>query len=55
MYASYALSFWYGGKLVSDGDADFTGVMTSLMSIMMSAMIVGQTAACKTKCISNII
>lgn len=45
LYASHALAFWYGGKLIHDQDADFLDVMTSLMTIMMSAMIVGQSAA----------
>jgi ATP-binding cassette subfamily B (MDR/TAP) protein 1 len=45
MFISYFISFWYGGKLISDGDMSFEDVMKVLMAIMLSAMAIGQSAA----------
>ncbi len=36
MFCSYALSFWYGGKLINDGDSTFLDVMTVFMAIFLS-------------------
>ncbi|KAF1785308.1 P-loop containing nucleoside triphosphate hydrolase [Phytophthora cactorum] len=35
LFAAYALAFWYGGKLVDDGDISFKELMRTLMAIMM--------------------
>lgn len=44
MFASYGLSFWYGGQLVHDGEMSFANVMTVFFAIATCAMGVGQTA-----------
>ncbi len=36
MFSSYGLSFWYGGKLINDGDSTFLDVMTVFMAIFLS-------------------
>ncbi|KAE9177332.1 ABC transporter B family member 2 [Phytophthora fragariae] len=41
VFATYALAFWYGGKLVDDGDITFLQLMRSLMAIIMSSQTVG--------------
>jgi hypothetical protein len=45
MFGFYALSFWYGGKLISDGKLEFVDVMKCLFAIMLSAMMAGQSAS----------
>ena len=44
LFGSYTLSFWYGGKLVYDGEYTFGDVMKVFMAIIMSAGAVGQAA-----------
>ncbi|RLN91900.1 hypothetical protein BBJ28_00018634, partial [Nothophytophthora sp. Chile5] len=45
VFATYALIFWYGGKLVDDKDITFAELMRTLMAIMMSAQGVGSAAS----------
>ncbi|OQR99645.1 ATP-binding Cassette (ABC) superfamily, partial [Thraustotheca clavata] len=44
MFATYALVFWYGAKLIHDQTISFSEMMRTLMAIMMAAQGVGQTA-----------
>ncbi|KAG2870679.1 hypothetical protein PC114_g27272, partial [Phytophthora cactorum] len=44
LFAAYALAFWYGGKLVDDGDISFKELMRTLMAIMMSAQGIGMAS-----------
>ncbi|TDH66851.1 hypothetical protein CCR75_009788 [Bremia lactucae] len=37
LYATYALVFWYGGRLVQDGAISFKELLRTLMVLMMSA------------------
>ncbi|KAJ0412384.1 hypothetical protein ATCC90586_005404 [Pythium insidiosum] len=41
VFATYALVFWYGGSLVSDGKISFKELLRSLMAIIMSAQGIG--------------
>ncbi|KAF4323682.1 hypothetical protein BBO99_00001481 [Phytophthora kernoviae] len=41
VYATYAFSFWYGGRLVDEGSITFLQLMRSLMAIIMSSQSVG--------------
>eukprot|EP01114_Cavostelium_apophysatum_P016898 TRINITY_DN48_c0_g1_i1.p1 TRINITY_DN48_c0_g1~~TRINITY_DN48_c0_g1_i1.p1 ORF type:complete len:1280 (-),score=427.38 TRINITY_DN48_c0_g1_i1:235-4074(-) len=41
----YAISFWYGGKLIRDGEYEFIDVLKVFMAIAMSTMGIGQSAA----------
>ncbi|ETM32500.1 hypothetical protein L914_20084, partial [Phytophthora nicotianae] len=45
VFATYALVFWYGGKLVDGGNITFSRLIRTLMAIMMSAQGVGQAAS----------
>jgi ATP-binding cassette subfamily B (MDR/TAP) protein 1 len=45
MFAAYTLTFWYGGKLIDENEADFLDVITVFMSVLLSAMALGQTAS----------
>ncbi|KAG7376377.1 ABC transporter B member 10, partial [Phytophthora pseudosyringae] len=45
VFATYALVFWYGGKLVDSGDITFAKLIRTLMAIMMSAQGVGSAAS----------
>jgi ATP-binding cassette subfamily B (MDR/TAP) protein 1 len=47
LYGANALSLWYGGKLISDGEVTFVEVMKVIMAVMMSSMSLGQSAARK--------
>jgi ATP-binding cassette subfamily B (MDR/TAP) protein 1 len=42
MFGIFALSFWYGGKLISKGEADFEGVMITATAVLMGAMGAGE-------------
>ncbi|KAH9175854.1 hypothetical protein AeNC1_017621, partial [Aphanomyces euteiches] len=42
-FAVYALIFWYGARLLSDGTITFKQLMNTLMAIMMTSQSVGQT------------
>jgi ATP-binding cassette subfamily B (MDR/TAP) protein 1 len=42
MFGSYALVFWYGGKLVYNGDITFNQLMKSLMVLMLAAQGLGE-------------
>lgn len=44
MLSVYGLSFWYGGKLVRDGDVTSGAVVTVFFAIIIGAMGLGQTA-----------
>ncbi|CUG87307.1 ABC transporter, putative [Bodo saltans] len=48
-YGMFALSFWYGGKLVANGEADFEEVMITTMAVMMGAMGAGEAGGFATK------
>lgn len=45
VFATYAFTFWYGGKLVSEGTITFRQLMRSLMAIIMSSQSVGASVA----------
>ncbi|KAL4093103.1 hypothetical protein PRIC1_012092 [Phytophthora ramorum] len=45
VFATYSLVFWYGGKLVDEGDITFAKLIRTLMAIMMSAQGVGSAAS----------
>lgn len=45
LISSYCLSFWYGGKLISEGEMEFMDVLKVFFAIVMVAMSVGQTAS----------
>ncbi|KAE9191335.1 ABC transporter B family member 2 [Phytophthora fragariae] len=45
VFATYSLVFWYGGKLVDNGDITFAKLIRTLMAIMMSAQGVGSAAS----------
>jgi ATP-binding cassette subfamily B (MDR/TAP) protein 1 len=45
MFAAFALAFWYGGKLISEGEEDFNSVMIASMAIMMASMGIGESSA----------
>ena len=49
MFAAFAMSFWYGGKLISAGEKDFRAVMICSMAIVMGAMGMGENSALATK------
>ncbi|KAG9407971.1 ABC transporter B member 10 [Aphanomyces cochlioides] len=42
-FAVYALIFWYGAHLLSDGTITFKQLINTLMAIMMTSQSVGQT------------
>jgi len=44
LFGSYTLSFWYGGKLIDDGEYTFLNVMKVFFAIVMCAMGLGQAA-----------
>ncbi|KAL3656242.1 hypothetical protein V7S43_018896 [Phytophthora oleae] len=44
LFAAYALAFWYGGKLVDDGDITFKELMRTLMTVMMSSQGIGMAS-----------
>eukprot|EP00899_Mesostigma_viride_P014318 jgi/Mesvir1/22888/Mv19411-RA.1 len=44
-FASYALCFWYGSKLIARGEMAFEDVLKAFFLIMYSAMAVGQNQA----------
>jgi ATP-binding cassette, subfamily B (MDR/TAP), member 1 len=48
-YGMFALAFWYGGKLISQGEADFEGVMITTMAVMMGAMGAGEAGGFASK------
>ncbi|OQR86121.1 ATP-binding Cassette (ABC) Superfamily [Achlya hypogyna] len=45
MFASYAVVFWYGAKLIHDGTISFPEMMRTLMAVMMAAQGMGQAAS----------
>eukprot|EP01119_Soliformovum_irregulare_P012424 TRINITY_DN322_c0_g1_i4.p1 TRINITY_DN322_c0_g1~~TRINITY_DN322_c0_g1_i4.p1 ORF type:complete len:1246 (-),score=423.44 TRINITY_DN322_c0_g1_i4:17-3754(-) len=45
MYAINALGFWYGAKLVRDGEMSFVDVLKVFNAILLSAQSVGQSAS----------
>ncbi|OQR84917.1 ATP-binding Cassette (ABC) superfamily, partial [Achlya hypogyna] len=44
MFAAYALVFWYGGKLISNGTITYKEMMRTLMAVMMAAQGMSQAA-----------
>mmetsp|Transcript_6186 Transcript_6186/g.9532 ORF Transcript_6186/g.9532 Transcript_6186/m.9532 type:complete len:1380 (+) Transcript_6186:167-4306(+) len=42
MFATYALGFWYGAKLIEQGELTFTQLMRIFMAIIFMAMGIGQ-------------
>eukprot|EP00743_Colponemidia_sp_Colp-15_P010726 GILK01011850.1.p1 GENE.GILK01011850.1~~GILK01011850.1.p1 ORF type:complete len:1311 (+),score=265.06 GILK01011850.1:141-3935(+) len=44
MFGTYALTFWFGGKLVYEGELGFEDMMRVVMTIILSATAVGQAA-----------
>lgn len=44
MFSCYALAFWYGAKLVSQGKTNFNAVFRVFFAITMSALGVSQSA-----------
>jgi ATP-binding cassette subfamily B (MDR/TAP) protein 1 len=49
LYAAFALAFWYGGKLIADGELTFNDVMISSMAIMIGASQTGRGGAFETQ------
>jgi len=45
LFAVDCLAFWYGGKLIKNGDMDFLDFMVVLFAIILSAMALGQSSA----------
>eukprot|EP01065_Artemidia_motanka_P019803 TRINITY_DN2364_c0_g1_i4.p1 TRINITY_DN2364_c0_g1~~TRINITY_DN2364_c0_g1_i4.p1 ORF type:complete len:1341 (+),score=362.29 TRINITY_DN2364_c0_g1_i4:58-4080(+) len=45
MFAIFAFAFWYGGKLISRGDANFEEVTIVIMELTMAAMGIGEASA----------
>lgn len=48
-FAVFALSFWYGGKLITKGEADFEGVMITATAVLMGAMGAGEAGGFASK------
>ena len=48
-YGVFALSFWYGGKLISQGEATFGDVIIASMAVMMGAMGAGEAGGFAAK------
>lgn len=42
MFAVYALGFWYGGRLVSDGEMDFDEMLKVFFAILLATMGISQ-------------
>jgi ATP-binding cassette, subfamily B (MDR/TAP), member 1 len=48
-YGVFALCFWYGGKLIKNGEANFQDVVITSMSVLMGAMGAGEAGGFATK------
>lgn len=48
-YGVFALAFWYGGKLVGQGETDFEGVIITTMAVLMGAMGAGEAGGFAAK------
>ncbi|KAL7696249.1 p-glycoprotein (MDR1) [Lotmaria passim] len=48
-YGVFALCFWYGGKLIKKGEADFQDVVITSMAVLMGAMGAGEAGGFATK------
>lgn len=44
LFCSYALCFWYGAKLVSDGDMNFGDMIQTVFAVLITAVGIGQAA-----------
>eukprot|EP00730_Choanoeca_flexa_P006144 TRINITY_DN12095_c3_g2_i4.p1 TRINITY_DN12095_c3_g2~~TRINITY_DN12095_c3_g2_i4.p1 ORF type:complete len:1304 (+),score=400.93 TRINITY_DN12095_c3_g2_i4:47-3958(+) len=44
IFLSYALTFWYGGTLVNDGEISTGEVLTAFFAVIIGAMALGQAA-----------
>jgi len=49
LYGVHALTLWYGGKLIADGELEFFDVMVSSMAILMGAIGAGEAAGFAAK------
>jgi len=45
LFCTYTLDFWYGGKLIADGELSFVELMKVFMAILLTAMSIGQSTA----------
>ena len=45
MFGFYALTFWYGGKLVSEGELLFGDMMKAIFALAFAAQGAGQASA----------
>ena len=45
LFLTYALLFWYGSKLIKQGDCTFVELMTSILTLMLGALGLGQALA----------
>jgi ATP-binding cassette subfamily B (MDR/TAP) protein 1 len=48
-YGVFALAFWYGGKLIQNGEATFRDVLIAAMSVLMGAMGAGEAGGFAAK------
>lgn len=48
-YGVFGLAFWYGGKLVANGETDFEGVIITTMAVLMGAMGAGEAGGFAAK------
>ena len=44
LFGAYILIFWYGGKLITDGEYDFEQLLKVFFAVVLSANSVGQAA-----------
>ncbi|KAJ9442023.1 hypothetical protein DIPPA_00572 [Diplonema papillatum] len=42
MFAVFGVAFWYGGKLITEGEADFKDITTAIMEVVMASMGAGE-------------
>ena len=45
MFGFYALTFWYGGKLVSEGELEFGDMIKAIFALAFAAQGAGQASA----------
>ena len=48
-FGSFALCYWYGGKLIMKGEADFEKVNVATLSVLMGAMSAGEAGGFAAK------
>jgi ATP-binding cassette subfamily B (MDR/TAP) protein 1 len=49
IYGAFALSFWYGGQLMQNGEEPFTDVIIASMAVLMGAMGAGEAGGFASK------